>query len=320
MKAFALLSAGLAAVTVSLLAAEPAQAIPQTFVSGAGAGVACTRAAPCATFQAAHDVTDAGGQITCLDSGTFAGASIVTINKSITIDCGGSVGTVFASGAQGFLINTAGVIVRLRNLMINGGGGSSTGIRFTNGAALFVENCVITNFTDTNARGISFAPTSGTPKLFVSDTTITNNNEPSTGLGIAIEIVPSGATSVRAVIDRVRLQNNRQGFLASAPAGQTTIVQLRDSVISGNLTNGIHAIGSAGFAAFVVERSSLMFNGGNGVLSNGANAAVHIGGSSVIGNGGGLISASGGKIFSYQNNQATGNTTDGAPTNILTLK
>jgi len=43
----------------------------------------------------------------------------VTISKSITIDCGGgSVGTVFASGAQGFLINTAGVIVRLRNLTI----------------------------------------------------------------------------------------------------------------------------------------------------------------------------------------------------------
>jgi hypothetical protein len=147
--------------------AAPADAIPRTFVSGTGGGVTCTRAAPCADLQTAHDATDSGGELTCLDGGNFAGASIVTINKSITIDCGGgSVGTVFASGAQGFLINTAGVIVRLRNLTIHGGGGSSTGIRFTAGASLFVEKCLITNFTDTNARGISFAPTSGASTLF----------------------------------------------------------------------------------------------------------------------------------------------------------
>jgi len=51
-----------------------------------------------------------------------------------------------------------------------------------------------------------------------------------------------------------------------------------------------------------------------------ANGAIHIGNSTVIGNGTGLNAVGGGKIFSYQNNQATGNTTDGAPTNLLTLK
>ena len=99
------LPAALGILLVCLVA--PADAIPRTFVSGKGGGVACTRAAPCADLQTAHDATDSGGEVTCLDGGNFAGASTVTISKSITIDCGGgSVGTVFASGAQGFLINT----------------------------------------------------------------------------------------------------------------------------------------------------------------------------------------------------------------------
>jgi len=314
MKILALLSAGLAAMTVSLLSVKPAQAIPQTFVSGTGSGAACTRAAPCTTFQAAHDVTDAGGVISCLDSGNFGGST--TISKSITIDCAGTVATVFpAPASQAFLINTAGVVVRLRNLTIQGNG-SSIGIHFSNGAALFVENCVIDGFT---AQGISFSPTSGTPKLFVSDSIISNNHNPAFTTGTGILISPSGTTSVRAVIDRVRVQNNRNGIIANPfVAGQTTIVQLRDSVVSGNV-DGIHAISGA-FAAFVVERSSLMFNGEKGVSAAGANSAIHIGGSTVIGNGTGLFTAAGGKIFSYQNNQATGNTSDGAPTNILTLK
>jgi parallel beta helix pectate lyase-like protein len=317
MKAFALLSAGLAAMTVSLLSAKPAYAIPQTFVSGAGGGATCTRAAPCATFQAAHDATDPGGQISCLDSGNF-GTGTTTITKSITIDCAGTAAMAFPTVvSQAFVINTAGVVVRLRNLTIQGIG-LSTGIQFTNGAALFVENCVIDNFHSGPARGIFFAPSSGTAELFVSDSVISNNHNPAFGgAGVGIQISPTG--SARAVIDRVRLQNNRTGIFASAPAGQTTIVQLRDSVVSGNVTNGIDASGP-GFAAFVVERSSLMFNGSSGVFASSANAAVHIGSSTVIGNGGGLITASGGKIFSYQNNQATGNNADGAPTNVLTLK
>src|SRR5687767_8042447 len=135
MKASALLSASLAAMTVSLLSVNPAQAIPQTFVSGAGGGAACTRAAPCATFQAAHDATDSGGVITCLDSGSF-GPTTTTISKSITIDCAGTVATAFPSGGAAFSISTAGVVVRLRHLMIEGRG-SSVGIQFSNGAALF---------------------------------------------------------------------------------------------------------------------------------------------------------------------------------------
>ena len=244
---------------------------------------------------------------------TRAGSSTVTISKSITIDCGGgSVGTVFASGAQGFLINTAGVIVRLRNLTIHGGGGWIPGIRFTAGASLFVEKCLITNFNDTNARGISFAH-SGSSTLFVSDTTITNNVEPSTGLGIAIEVVPSGTATVRAAFERVRAENNRQGILVSAATGQTTQVQLRRQFRRQQSHQRAEHAGSGGNAIVVVDRTSIMYNGANGVIANGANARIFVGSSSIMGNNAGMATNAGGAVFSFQNNQVI-NANDSAPT------
>src|SRR3954447_21678238 len=98
----------------------PAHAALRTFVSAAGGRLACTRAAPCATFQAAHDAADAGGAIYCIDAGNFAaaGATALTISKSITIDCGGAADAISGSTSNGVLINTPEVVVRLRNLLI----------------------------------------------------------------------------------------------------------------------------------------------------------------------------------------------------------
>src|SRR5947209_11059218 len=95
-----------------LLSAPVAQAIPRTFVSGTGSGTTCTRTTPCATFQAAHDATDAGGEVNCVDAGEFGA---VTVTKSITIDCTGTVGTV-ATTTPSISINAAGAVVRLRGL------------------------------------------------------------------------------------------------------------------------------------------------------------------------------------------------------------
>src|SRR3954470_7372666 len=107
-----------------------AQAIPRTFVSGTGNGTACTRTAPCAAFQIAVSATDDGGEINCLDAGDFGA---VIIDKNITIDCAGTAGTIFGVGnglgLNAVTINTANVVVRLRNLSINGGGVGKTGIR-----------------------------------------------------------------------------------------------------------------------------------------------------------------------------------------------
>jgi hypothetical protein len=74
-----------------------AQAHAQTWVSATGSDSnACTRTAPRQTYQHAHDVTAAFGQVTALDAGDFGP---VTINKAITVD-GASVATNFATGAR----------------------------------------------------------------------------------------------------------------------------------------------------------------------------------------------------------------------------
>src|SRR3954469_4125243 len=101
------------------LSVENARALPRTFVSGAGSGTACTRAAPCAAFQTAHDATDPNGEINCIDAGDFGGLSI---SKSITVDCTGAVG---ASGS-GMQVMAGGLTVRLRGLTIRS---SSIGVR-----------------------------------------------------------------------------------------------------------------------------------------------------------------------------------------------
>src|SRR5262245_29506097 len=154
-----------------------AHAIPRTFVSGAGAGTTCTRAAPCATFQAAHNATDPGGEINCVDAGDFGD---VTITKSITIDCTGTLGTIRTNGTA-VRIDTAGVVVTLRSLTIIGNtSASGPGIDFTNGAAVFVDKCAITGLSGTtlpNGVGIRFAPPSAsTARLFISDSVINNND------------------------------------------------------------------------------------------------------------------------------------------------
>src|SRR5215212_9076809 len=91
MKVIALLSVSVAALVTGLHAA-PAQALIRTWVASTGTGSACTRAAPCSNFQAAHDVTDPNGEINCVDGNQYPGA--LDINKSITIDCAGTIGGI----------------------------------------------------------------------------------------------------------------------------------------------------------------------------------------------------------------------------------
>jgi hypothetical protein len=87
---------------VLLSASAHAQPFPtRTWVSGVGDDNntvnGCSRTATCKTFAAAILVTDTNGEINCTDPGGFGN---LTINKSITIDCTGTFGSILASGGQ----------------------------------------------------------------------------------------------------------------------------------------------------------------------------------------------------------------------------
>jgi hypothetical protein len=209
MRKFALFSASLAVMLVALLAAGSAQAQNNTisYVKSTGGGADCTLAAPCVTFQAAHDATSSGGEIHCLDSGVISG---VTISKTLTIDCAG-----FATVTNIIAVNGPGIVVTIRNLTFNGVLGLSYGINFSNGAALLVENCVIENYSiDPTSTGIRFQPSAPGSKLVVTDTVLRNNGKNSTGGGIVIN--PQSGGSAQIVLNRVSVDKNIFGIVAVA--------------------------------------------------------------------------------------------------------
>src|SRR3954469_17857560 len=144
----------------------------RTWVSGVGDDAnPCSRTAPCKTFAGAISKTAAGGEINCLDPGGFGA---VTINKTLTIDCHFTEGGLLAGG-NGIVVNAAATdVVVLRGLDIFGVNPPSNGVRFIAGGALHIEDCVIRRFNAASSFGISFQP-SGASKLFVTNTTITQN-------------------------------------------------------------------------------------------------------------------------------------------------
>ncbi|XUM24328.1 hypothetical protein ACRAVF_14670 [Bradyrhizobium oligotrophicum S58] len=160
-------SIGFLCVALLILASPEAHAqATRTWVSGVGDDVnPCSRTAPCKTFAGAISKTAAGGEIDVLDPG---GYGAVTITKSITIDGGGTMASILASGTNGINVNAgANDVIILRNLSINGAGTTLglNGINFLAGRKLVVENCTFENFSQS---AISVAPT-GAAQVVIAD-------------------------------------------------------------------------------------------------------------------------------------------------------
>src|SRR5687767_10003387 len=91
---FAKLAAAFILATLFYTGTANAQAT-RTWVSGVGDDAnPCSRTAPCKTFAGAISKTATGGEINCLDPGGFGA---LTITKSITVDCTGTLGSTLAS-------------------------------------------------------------------------------------------------------------------------------------------------------------------------------------------------------------------------------
>jgi hypothetical protein len=313
---------GLAAALLAAAPAGRAEAQSQhTYVSRTGSGTVCDRATPCLDLATAHAATSSGGSVTCIDGGPGS-LGPLTITKSITIECPGTVYSIVVGGI--------GITVRLRHMTVSSlgaPGGPGIGIDFQEGAALLVEDCIIQNYTPATTVagpgiGIRFAPpNSETASLHVTDSIISGNGLAASGGGIIVQ--PAGSGSARVVIERTQVENNTYGIFANGTGSTGLIsVQVRDSVVSNSAFSGITSFASAGHSivSTVVDRSSSLLNGANGILAQGGNAFVFLSESTAMSNVTGLNPASGGAIFSYQNNRLTGNVTDGAATGVLTLK
>jgi hypothetical protein len=290
------------------LSAAPAWALAnRTWVSGHGADSgACTPTAPCRTFNFALAQTASGGEIDVLDP---AGYGAITITKAISIvnDGVGTAGVQAPLGGNGVTINAgASDSVHLRGLTIEGAGSGSTGIQFTGGGSLAIENCVVRDFT---LAGIHILPS--TSSRFSVSNTIASNN------GGGIVIAAAGSAVVTGVLSNVTANNNNHDGIqvVGVTAGATINVTIADSVASNNTGNGVLAVAvSAAANTGVMVRNVVASNNGTGLITL-TNAVLRVAHSAVTGNSTG-VNTSGGTLFSYGDNDINGNTSDN--TGVLT--
>jgi hypothetical protein len=301
----------IAAALVALAALHATPALAQrVFVAAQGSDAnPCSFALPCRTFQHAHDVVAAGGEIDVLDP---AGYGAVTITKSISIQGHGFSGVSVASSGIGITINGgASDAVNLNGLLIEGGGVGLEGIRFNSGKSLVVENCLVRNMVQ---HGINFGSNAATQQtLSVSDSYFTELG----GNGIQISVSSTGA--VKAVIDRSAFYKSVIGLIANGVPGTGALdVSVTDSVASNHVSAGFAVISTPGHSLTNLMMTRITAAGnGVGIESSGATALLRISQSTVSGNTSGFQIVSSGNMWSYGDNYIDDN---GANVGALTIK
>jgi hypothetical protein len=299
----------LAAALAGALSAPPAQAQSRVFVGAQGAdGNPCTFALPCRTFQRAHTVVAAGGEIDVLDP---AGYGPLTISKPISIQGHGFAGISVTGGNTGITINAVDLdAIHLDGLLIEGDGAGAVGIRFNTGRSLVVRKCVIRNMIGDAIRFIGNASSSTFETLTVSDSTIAGNG------GAAIHIEPISTVPVKAGIERVVFSGNGNGLQAVGNNGSANLdVAVSDSSASSSSGIGFIVQSSAGHSVSSLALIRTTVSGNQfGVEASGANATLLLSQTTITGNTIGFSVAAGGVISSYGDNNIDDN---GANTGAL---
>ena len=296
------------ACLISLGLATEARALAHTYVSAATGNDAnlCTYNAPCRTFNTAVTKTNAKGEVTALDSGTYGN---IQIDRALTIQAApgvyAAVGDDTKLGAAITINAPAGSRIVLSHLNITSRI-MGRGIDFISGSSLHVENCVIIGFKD---YGVRFnleigACDSGCPKLSLKDNYVRGNE---IGIGVKAALV---------TIEHTRVEDNATGVQIQ---GQSKVT-LRDSIVAMNSSNGV----TLAFASTGRIENCAVTDNGNGLnvlADETAPGIFYVSDTIVSGNTVGLKADSGGlsagKIYSFGNNRLYGNTTDGSFTDQL---
>ena len=279
-------------------AALASTAYAQTWVSGTGSDSnACTRSAPCKTYQHAHDVTAAFGQITALDAGDFGP---VTITKAITID-GAGVATNFATGASEITVNAgAGDVVQLRNLSIHGRN-APTAITYNSGSQLLIENLKVNGFNNDCIAAVVAG--SGTADMVIKDTSIDNCSSAGvfvSGVGptLTVEIINSHVHYANYGIYAYSGLITISGSTFSSPGYGTSSIGILENFHNPTLTNQHIMVDNSQFSgyeyaifagsgsvqlsrttlanntiALAVSSGSIISNGNNAFFNNGSNGS-----------------------------------------------
>jgi hypothetical protein len=293
-----------ATVLVCPLVSDPAQA-QRVFVSATGNdGNPCSFAAPCRSFQHAHDVSAANGEIDVLDPG---GYGPVTITKAISIQGHGFSGISVPSGGTGITINpTVGLsttAVHLNGLLIEGSQVGATGIAFLSGASLTVENCIVRNLT---GDGLGFVPSATNPqKLAVSNSYFNDNFN---GISFDPRNV-AAAQPITASIDRTGFYNNLSiGLWVFGADGVGTLtVAVTDSTAANNGLDGFAVQSAVNQSATNLSLTHVLIEGNKTGVAVGSNATLWLAQSTLTGNTTAGFNNTGGTLNTFQDNYSTKN-------------
>jgi hypothetical protein len=307
-----------------VLSSAPAEAaLSHTWVASTGSDSNnCDRPTPCATFSGAYGKTAAEGEITCVDSGNYGG---ITITTSITINCENAIGSDTVSGGNSFNIfnitTPAGAAVVLRGLDFNAlgaAGSSGQAVIMFNGAGVLHLHKVRISYALGGAGGIFFNP-NGAATLDISDSYITDNGTSGTGAGIYVK--PASGIQAYVSINRTQIENNYFGIVADGNQGGIINGTISDSVVSGNIENGITASTTSSNVLLLIDQTKVSGNI-HGLVAGGSTAAMMVRNTTVTGNtAAGLFTVNGGALYSYGNNSVDGNNgNNGAFTGPATLK
>ncbi|MCI0468298.1 MAG: right-handed parallel beta-helix repeat-containing protein [Beijerinckiaceae bacterium] len=236
--------------SVSFLAAAPSLALsPVTYVSGKGTntGTCASPAAPCRSFQFAHNQTSAGGEIKALDPAHYG---LVVITKSISITGVEGAGIFRAAGSAAITINAGpNDTINLSHLTLDGFKSATDGIRLNSGGSLTVSHCTVRNFT---GFGILIQP-AGQTSFLIADVAV---SDAATG----IFVNPQGTGSAQGTLDHVSVNKNTNGIFVSGNAAALSVdstatnngvgfvvdpgarLRLAHSAAAGNVT-GVHVGG-----------------------------------------------------------------------------
>jgi hypothetical protein len=268
-----------------LVAFDASAASHRTFVSADGMDSgACGPTAPCRTLTYALSQTNDGGEIIITQSGGYGDASGgVTINKSVSIIAEPGVFAALApTSGSGITIATAGIDVAIKNLTINGRGGSN-GIHMTNGTSLDLDNVTISNFPagaglriQTSARGaikdsmfrrMSEGIQVGYgANLLVRETKLTDI----ASTGISISGGTSGSTTTVTATDTlVRCSSAQSGYGFDNHASSGTLGKMYlDQVTASNCAYGLVNSPAVASGANVVAVSNSFVTGNTYGLYN----------------------------------------------------
>jgi hypothetical protein len=301
---------------VGFHATPAASAGNAAYLSNSGSGTACSLAVPCASMFSAVTAAGVGGEVICLDKGSYGGPDIT---KSVTISCGDGL---WENPGAGFAINTpAGADVVIEGLVTDNLGVSGSTVNFFGQGSLRLRRVRIGN-ASSGAHAVNFAP-SGGATLTVSDSIFYNLG------GSGINVRPTGSGYANVHVRNTKFERCANGLFVDGSASSIGInVNISESMAVENQGNGIGAFTSAGAASVTVSviGSHISGNITNGLGALGATASgagsavIAVGSSMITANVNGVVTGGAGQIRTHGNNQLLLNSNNGVFTSNAGLQ